>query len=72
MDIITKRGSYYYYGEENLAQGRENAKDYLRENPELAFEIESIIRQELLDGQAPPPMVEKINEEDLLEEDYEE
>ena len=70
MDIINKRGSYYYYGEENLAQGRENAKDYLRATPDLAFEVESIIRQELLDGQAPPPMVEKINEEDLLDEEF--
>jgi recombination protein RecA len=70
MDIINKRGSYYYYGEENLAQGRENAKDFLRDHPELALEVESIIRQELLDGQAPPPMVEKINEEDFLDEEF--
>jgi recombination protein RecA len=70
LDIINKRGSYYYYGEENLAQGRENAKDYLRENPDLAYEVETIIRQELLDTQAPPPMVEKINEEDLLDEEF--
>jgi recombination protein RecA len=69
MDIITKRGSYYYYGEENLAQGRENAKDFLRDHPELAYEVEGIIRQELLDGQAPPPIVEKLNEEDLLDEE---
>ncbi len=68
MDIITKRGSYYYYGDENLAQGRENAKDHLRDNPELALHIEGIIRQELLDGAAPPPLVEKFNEDDLDEE----
>jgi recombination protein RecA len=67
LDIINKRGSYYYYKDENLAQGRENAKDYLRDNPELAFEIESIIRQELLEEQAPPPMVSK--DEDFAEED---
>jgi recombination protein RecA len=71
MDIINKRGSYYYYGEENLAQGRENAKDYLRDNPELAFQVEGIIRQELLDGQAPPPLVQKITEDELDGEDYE-
>ncbi len=67
MDVVNKRGSYYYYNDENLAQGRENAKDYLRENPALAFEIESTIRQELLEGQAPPPMVEK--DEDFVDED---
>ena len=71
MDIINKRGSYYYYGDDNLAQGRENAKDYLRDNPELAFHVEGIIRQELLGGEAPPPLVEKFNE-DELDEEYEE
>lgn len=46
MGIIDKRGSYYYYGEERLAQGRENAKDYLTENPDLLDTIERHIRQE--------------------------
>jgi recombination protein RecA len=71
MDLINKRGSYYYYNDENLAQGRENAKDYLRENPELAYEIESIIRHELLNEQAPPPLIEKeelLDEEEFIEE----
>lgn len=45
MDIIDKRGSYYSYGEERLAQGRENAKNYLKENPALLFEIENRIRE---------------------------
>ncbi len=67
LDIINKRGSYYYYNDENLAQGRENAKDYLRENPDLAYEVESIIRHELLDEQAPPPLVEK--EEDFQDDE---
>lgn len=44
MEILTKRGSYYYYGEDHIGQGRENAKDYLREHPELAAEIEAQIR----------------------------
>jgi recombination protein RecA len=43
--VIEKRGSFYSYGEERLAQGRENAKQYLRENPEVTFEIENHIRQ---------------------------
>jgi recombination protein RecA len=45
MDIITKRGSYYYYGEDQLAQGRENAKEALRENPAVCIEIENVIRR---------------------------
>lgn len=44
-EIITKRGSYYSYVEERLGQGRENAKDYLKENKELAVEIERQIRE---------------------------
>jgi recombination protein RecA len=44
-DVISKRGSYYSYGELRLAQGRENAKQFLRENPEVAFEIENRIRE---------------------------
>jgi recombination protein RecA len=45
LGIIDKRGSYYNYGEERLAQGRENAKQSLRENPELCARIEASIRQ---------------------------
>lgn len=44
-EIITKRGSYYYFDEEQLGQGRENAKDYLRQNEDLAGEIETQIRE---------------------------
>jgi recombination protein RecA len=46
LDIIDKRGSFYYYGEDRLAQGRENAKQALRENPALCFELENAIRRE--------------------------
>jgi recombination protein RecA len=43
-DVIDKRGSYYYYNEERLAQGRENAKQYLAENTDVMSEIEARIR----------------------------
>jgi recombination protein RecA len=46
MDVIEKRGSFYSYKDERLAQGRENAKQALRENPTMCFEIENIIRRE--------------------------
>ena len=45
QDIVSKRGSFYAYGETRLAQGRENAKKFLEENPELALEIESRVRE---------------------------
>jgi recombination protein RecA len=44
MEILEKRGSFYSYNEQRIAQGRENAKNYLRENPEMAEELESKIR----------------------------
>lgn len=46
IELITKRGSFYSYGETRLGQGRENAKDYLRENRDMASEIEEGIRQD--------------------------
>ncbi|NLY54138.1 MAG: recombinase RecA [Firmicutes bacterium] len=44
-DIVTKSGAWYSYGDERLGQGRENAKNYLREHPDLCSEIEQRIRQ---------------------------
>ncbi|MDI6799263.1 MAG: recombinase RecA [Actinomycetota bacterium] len=45
--IIGKSGSWYTYGEERLGQGRENAKQFLEDNPALADEIESKIKESL-------------------------
>ena len=47
LDIITRAGSWYSYGEERLGQGRENAKEYLTDNPEVALEIENMVRREM-------------------------
>ncbi len=44
MDFIEKRGSFYSYNDERIAQGRENAKNFLRENREVADELEKMIR----------------------------
>lgn len=58
LGIIDKRGSYYSYGDLRLGQGRENSKEYLRENRDLAEEIELAIRQQALEGTLPLPMSE--------------
>jgi recombination protein RecA len=55
LDIITKRGAFFAYNDTRLGQGRENAKTYLRENPDLAEEIELAIRAQSLNGNAPVP-----------------
>ncbi|MGD8596897.1 MAG: recombinase RecA [Anaerolineae bacterium] len=46
LDFIEKRGSFYSYNGDRLAQGRENTKDVLREKPALCLEIENSIRRE--------------------------
>jgi recombination protein RecA len=43
--VIEKRGAFYSYKETRLGQGRENAKEFLRANPEIAAAIEAEIRQ---------------------------
>ncbi len=55
LDIITKRGSFYSYGDIRLGQGRENSKDFLKQNTDLAEEIELAIRQQALSGDLPLP-----------------
>ncbi len=44
LDIVQKSGAWYSYNEERLGQGRENAKQFLKENKEIAAEIRSQIR----------------------------
>jgi recombination protein RecA len=44
MGLLDKKGAYFSYGETKLAQGRENAKAFLRENPQLAQEISDKVR----------------------------
>ena len=46
LRIINKAGAWYSYQEERIGQGRENAKDYLKENPAVRDEIETLIRNQ--------------------------
>jgi recombination protein RecA len=43
-EVIEKRGAFYRYNDGLIGQGRENAKEYLRDNPDLAYELEMLIR----------------------------
>ena len=45
--IIDKSGAWYAYNGEKIGQGRDNAREFLRENPELAHEIENKIRESI-------------------------
>lgn len=44
-DIIQKSGAWYSYGDIRLGQGRENARQYLKDNPEVTGEIEAKVRE---------------------------
>lgn len=43
-DIVGKSGAFYKYNDQNIGQGRENAKRYLKENPEIMDEIDRKVR----------------------------
>ena len=66
MDIIEKSGAWYSYGGNRLGQGKENAKDFLRENGEIATEIEGKLRENLVVGNNP---FTKIGDEVTVEEE---
>jgi recombination protein RecA len=51
LDILNKSGSWYSYGDTKLGQGREGVKDLLKDNPELADEVEGKIRAVLMNSE---------------------
>ncbi|HUX47100.1 MAG TPA: recombinase RecA [Desulfosporosinus sp.] len=63
MEIITKAGAWYSYSGERLGQGRENVKEYLKLNPDMANKLEQLIRANMsAEGSVSP------EEDDLLDE----
>ena len=46
-DIISKRGAFYSFGDVRLGQGRENAKAFLQESPDIFWDIDGLIRDEV-------------------------
>ncbi len=56
LGIVEKRGAFFSYGETRLGQGRENSKEFLRQNPDLADEIEMVVRQRATGGEMPLPL----------------
>ena len=76
--IITKSGAFFSYGDQRLAQGRDNARIYLREHPELTAEIDQKVRailfapKDITPDEAKAVEAQKQEEEDdlaVLEED---
>ena len=52
--IVDKSGAWYAYNGEKIGQGRDNAREFLRENPDLAHEIENKVRENLGIALLPP------------------
>lgn len=59
IDIVNKSGAWYSYGDLRLGQGRENAKQYVKEHPELLLEIENKVRSHY--------GVKSLNEDSIME-----
>jgi recombination protein RecA len=56
LGIVDKRGAFFSYNETRLGQGRENSKEFLRQNPDLAADIEAVIRQRASGGEVALPL----------------
>lgn len=56
LEIVQKRGAFFSYGDIRIGQGRENSKEFLRQNPDLALEIETVIRQKAMGGELVLPI----------------
>jgi recombination protein RecA len=54
--VIDKSGAWYAYNGEKIGQGRDNSREFLRENPELAHEIENKVRESLGIPSLPPAL----------------
>lgn len=65
LDLIEKSGSWFSYGDQRIGQGRENAKTFLKDNPQMAWEIEDKIRAANgLDFDMPAPEVAEVTKLD--------
>jgi len=71
FEIVDKRGSFFSYGDTRLGQGRENSKEFLRQTPELALELENLIRQKALGGELLMPLSMDDEVDEVLPEDEE-
>jgi recombination protein RecA len=67
--IINKSGAFFSYQDQRLAQGRDNARNYLKEHPEITAEIEAQVRERLFAPKSITPAEEKAVQEQNKEEE---
>ena len=66
-DVIVRKGAWYSYNGENIAQGRDNAMKYLEERPELMVDVEKQVREKLEIGSLSLPVSSDDEDEGDLE-----
>ncbi len=68
-NVVTKAGAWFSYGETRIGQGRENAKQFLRDNPDIATEIDEKVRGLVLPAVDQSEPADPEQEKDPLEEE---
>jgi recombination protein RecA len=67
-NVVIRKGAWYNYNGENISQGRDNAVKYLEEHPEMAAEVEKLVREKLEIGSVPFPMATEDDDTDTFDE----
>jgi recombination protein RecA len=61
--LVEKSGAWYSYGDERIGQGKENARQYLKENPVAAARLEAALREKLVPQVAAPATADVVEED---------
>lgn len=64
LNLIKKSGSWYEYNGSKIAQGRDSAKEYLKENPKIAEDLNNQIKKLILSGKEAVPLEIAVEEEE--------
>jgi recombination protein RecA len=64
-DVVEKSGSWYSYGDERIGQGRENVRTFLKDNPDIAADLERKIRinEGLIEDELLMPKEEQVEDD---------
>ena len=71
FEVVQKRGAFFSYGDIRIGQGRENSKDFLRQNPDLMNELDAVIRQKAMSGEIALPLEIGVSDEGAVVADEE-
>ena len=71
-DIIQKSGAWFSYNDQRIGQGRDNTRQFLKDHPEIADEIEAALRSLIAQTGVPAADAEDIPEMDLDAQDHDE